>query len=954
MHRTIPQSFLIACVVACILAGVLSAQPRLIKGPIQDSQRARMTGHVHPMAKAENDLGPLDASVALPAITLVLQQTPTQQADLDSLLAAQQDAASPDYHRWLTPEQYADRFGASPDDIAKITAWLEQHNLHVTTVGRARTSVIFTGTAGDVATALEISFHRYSVDGVTHFANTAEPSLPIALQTAVRAIHGLHDFRMQPKAVLRRTLDPNFTSASCGGGHCLSPADFGTIYNLKALWSAGYNGTGQKIVIAGQTDVALSDIQKFRTRFLLPAADPQMILVPNTKDPGTSPGDLGEADLDLEWSGATAPNATLIYVYSLNVMDAVLYAIDQNLAPVLSLSYGACEPQSAPSDMRAFQSWAQQANAQGMTWVNAAGDSGGDDCYTVSSSGTASGSTGLAVDSPADIPEVTGIGGTTLSEGSGQYWNDTNNANGGSAISYIPEIVWNDSTPGNPGAGGGGASTVFSNPPWQTGLGVPNNGARNVPDIALAASPNNDGYMVYTSDCAPGTRGVCPAGAQAIFGGTSAGTPSFAGIVALLNQYLVSTGAQTAPGAGNVNPRLYSLAQAGTGAFHDVTIGNNIVTVTCGGRSRNCGVAGSFGYPAGQGYDQASGLGSVNAFNLVTGWRTTTSARASASVALQTTATSVVSNGSVTITAIVTGSSGATPTGVVTFTSGGQQIGVASLSGTGSSASASITVDAAVLQVGTNNIVAQYSGDATLNAATGTIDISVTPSGPPSIGGLANGASFGQAYAPGAVLTIFGSNLGNATWVASTVPLPGQESGFSVTIAGVNAPLYYVSPTQLNVQIPYETPVNQPTTVTVNNNGHTATTTLTVASAAPGLFTDVNGAIVPTATVARGGVLVLYLTGVGAVSPAMATGAAPAAGTPVGLLPVPVQATTVTIGGVATGAGSILFDGIPTALVGVAQINLRIPATAPLGAQSIVVAIGGVPSAPATIFVTAE
>ena len=146
MHRIVLQSLLIAC----ILTGTLSAQPRLIKGPIQDTQRARMTGHIHPMAKAENDLGPLDAAVTLSAITLVLGQTPEQQADLDRLLTAQQDPSSPDYHRWLTPEQYADRFGASPEDIAKITAWLEQHNLHVTMVGRARTSVVFTGAAGDV------------------------------------------------------------------------------------------------------------------------------------------------------------------------------------------------------------------------------------------------------------------------------------------------------------------------------------------------------------------------------------------------------------------------------------------------------------------------------------------------------------------------------------------------------------------------------------------------------------------------------------------------------------------------------------------------------------------------------------------------------------------------------------------------------------------------------------
>jgi uncharacterized protein (TIGR03437 family) len=943
MHRIIPQSFFIAF----ILAGVLSAQPRLIKGQIEDAHRARMTGHVHPMAKAENDLGPLDASVALPAIMLVLRPTPAQQADLDRLLTAQQDPGSPDYQRWLTPEQYGDRFGASPDDIAKITAWLEQHNLHVTTVGRARASVVFTGTAGDVAQALQISFHRYSVDGRTHFANTAEPSLPVALETAVRAIHGLHDFRMQPRAVLRRTLDPNYTSAA-SGNHYLSPDDFGTIYNVKALWNAGYDGTGQKIVIAGQTRVDLSDIQKFRTRFLLPAADPQLLLVPNTTDPGTVNGDLGEADLDLEWAGATAPHATLIYVYSNDVMDAVQYAIDQNLAPVLSLSYGLCEPLTLTSDLHTMQSWARQANAEGMTWVNATGDSGGADCLAGSSTSGA----GLAVDSPGDIPEVTGIGGTTLSEGSGQYWNDTNNANGGSAISYIPETVWNDSSPGNPAAGGGGASTVFTNPPWQTGLGVPNNGARNVPDIALAASPNNDGYMVYTSDCSPGSRS-CPAGTLAVFGGTSAGTPSFAGIVALLNHYLVSSRAQTVPGVGNANPRLYALAQSGTGVFHDVTTGNNIVNVTCGARSRNC-VPGAYGYAAGQGYDQASGLGSVDAFNLVTAWRAGSSARAAASVALQATATSVASTGSVTITATVTGTSGATPTGVVTFISGGQQIGAASLSGTGSSASASITVAAAQLQVGTNNIVAQYSGDATLNAATGTIGISVTASGPPAIGGLANGASFRQTFAPGMVLTIFGSNLADVTWVASTVPLPGQVSGFSVTIGGVNAPLYYVSPGQLNVQIPYETALNRASVVTVNNNGRTASTTLTVASAAPGLFTDVSGAIVPTATVARGAVLTLYLTGVGAVSPTMATGAAPAAGTPAGLLPVPMQATTVTIGGVPTGAGSILFEGIPAALVGVAQINLRIPQTAPLGAQPIVVAIGGISSAPATIFVTAQ
>ena len=931
MRIIIPQSFLMAC----ILAGALSAQPRLIKGPIQDTHRTRMTGYIHPMAKAENDLGPLDVSVPLPAITLVLSQTPEQQADLDGFLTAQQDPSSPDYHRWLSPEQYADRFGASPDDIAKITAWLEQHNLHITTVGRGRTSVAFTGSAGDVGQAFQISFHRYSVDGLTHFANTAEPSLPVALQPAIRAIHGLHDFRMQPKAVLHATLDPNYNSSS-SGNHYLSPDDLGTIYNIKALWNSGYDGTGQKVVIAGQTRVALTDIQQFRAKFQLPASDPQLMLVPNTRDPGTVKGDLGEADLDLEWAGATAPQATLVYVYSYNVMDAVQYAIDQNLAPVLSVSYGLCEPLSLNSDMLAMQSWARQANAQGMTWMNAAGDSGGADCL----SGTSSNGAGLAVDSPADVPEVTGVGGTTFREGSAQYWNAANNANGGSAISYIPETVWNDSTPGSPAAGGGGASTVFAQPTWQTGLGVPNNAARNVPDIALAASPDHDGYMVYSG------------GQLAVFGGTSTGTPSFAGIAALLNHYLVSTGAQTVPGVGNMNPRLYALAQSGTGVFHDVTAGDNIVNVTCGARSRNC-IAGSYGYAAGQGYDQASGLGSVDAYNLVTSWRPGSSARAAASVVLQATAISVASTGSVTVTATVTSASGATPTGAIAFTSGGTQIGVASLTGAGSSASASITVGAAQLQVGANSIVAQYSGDATLNAATGAISVTVTAtsSAPPAITGLANGASFRQTYAPGMVLTIFGANLADTTWIASSVPLPVQVSGVSVTIGAVNAPLYYVSPGQFNVQIPYETPVNQPSILTVTNNGRSAATTLTVASAAPGVFTDANGAIVPAATVARGGVVTLYLTGAGAVSPAIATGAAPAAGTPVAQLPAPAQLTTASVGGA---GASIEFAGIPAALVGVTQINLLIPAAAPLGTQPVVVTIGGIASAPATLTVTAQ
>jgi hypothetical protein len=172
MTRPIPLSFIIAG----LLAGALSAQPRLIRGLIQDRIRAQMTGHIHPLARAENDLGEIDQATTLPAITFTLEPTPEQQADLERLLAAQQDSTSPQYHRWLTPEEYADRFGASKDDIAKITDWLAQQNLHVTSVGRSRTSVSFSGAVSDVEETLQIRLHRYRVNGERHYANTTEPS----------------------------------------------------------------------------------------------------------------------------------------------------------------------------------------------------------------------------------------------------------------------------------------------------------------------------------------------------------------------------------------------------------------------------------------------------------------------------------------------------------------------------------------------------------------------------------------------------------------------------------------------------------------------------------------------------------------------------------------------------------------------------------------------------------
>lgn len=934
---TLVGGFALAATLA-VLPARLEAQPARIRSEIDSAERVTLTGHVHPLARPEFDRGPADTSLALSSVTLMLKPSAAQQADLKQLLVEQQDPASVNYHRWLTPEQYADRFGVSGDDISKVTAWLAGQNLKVSAVARARNWVSVAGNVGQVEQAFGVEIHEYNVNGRLHIANATNPSLPAALAAVVSGVRGLHDFRMQPLYKMRGAsaakAQPRYTDGS--GDHFLSPDDFHTIYDMQPLLSSGINGSGQSLVVAGQTQINLSDIQQFRSMFNLPASDPQIVLVPNGGNPGISQSDLGEADLDIELSGAAAPNASVIFVYSEDVMTAVQYAIDQNLAPVLSTSYGACEPQTPMSEALMFQSWAQQGNAQGITWFGAAGDSGGADCIT----GTDDDNGGPSVDTPASVPEVTALGGTEFNEGAGQYWNTSNNANGGSALSYIPEMVWNDSAPRDPEAGGGGTSTFFTKPSWQSGAGVPNDHARDVPDVSLASSADHDGYMIVTG------------GSQQIFGGTSVAAPSFAGIAALLNQFLVSKGTQASAGLGNINPKLYSLAQSAPAAFHDTTAGNNIVTVSCTARARDC-TSGSFGFYAAAGYDQASGLGSVDVNNLFLAWigESTSVAKTTPALTLSSTASSIPSSGSVFLTATVAGSGSATPTGSVAFTLAGVSLGSAPLTGSGSTTQATLNVSGGQLPLGSDTITAEYTGSANFNIATASIIISVSSAGSeqPSIAGLTNGASFRQTFAPGMILTVFGTDLAPSTWTASSVPLVDQMAGVSVSMNGLDAPLYYVSASQLNVQVPYGISGGSTVSLTVNNNGQSTTSNFSVSSAAPGIFTDETGALVPFKTAAIGQVITLFITGAGAVSPAIATGAAPAEGTAIASLPVPIQGAQVMIG---SEIAPIQFIGIPVGLVGVVQINFMIPNTVAAGTQSVVVSIGNILSPPATLTIT--
>jgi uncharacterized protein (TIGR03437 family) len=906
--------------VAIICAASAFAQTSRITQASDNSRRTILVGHLNPRVQAADDQGRVAPSLAIPYITLMLAPSASQQADLEKLLVAQQTKGSAGYHRWLTPEEYGRRFGVSDTDIGKITQWLEGQGLKILSVARARNWIAVSGAAAQVEAAFQTEIHTYLVDGETHYANASEPSVPAAFGPVVKSMRGLNDFRMKPRA------RPEYTSK---GTHNIAPDDLATIYDIAPLYAAGINGTGQKIAIAGQTEINLSDIQNFRSTYNLPANNPQTLLVPGSRNPGiqSASGDLAESDLDLEWSGAVARNATIIFVYSNDVMTSVQYAIDQNLAPVVSVSYGSCELETPSSEVSSFQQWAQQANSQGMTWFAASGDDGAADCAD-------SQNPGLAVDLPGSIPEVTSVGGTEFVEGAGTYWSLTNTANGASALSYIPETTWNDSAEdGSPSASGGGASILFPKPSWQTAPGVPGDNARHVPDVALSASADHDGYFVYTG------------GKLQVFGGTSLGAPSFAGLTVLLNQSLGSGG------VGNINPDLYSLAPSGwgSGMFHDITTGNNIVAIPCPKRTSTC-VATPVGYSAGAGYDQTTGLGSVDAYKLVTGWNGASTLPPPASganvVTLLSNLSTVAANDAVYLTATATAANGTTPSGSVSFSIDGSSLGSAVLNGSAGTATATLAVNGSQLPLGTGAITATYD-----NISSAPVTVSVTASGSggvvtPAIAGVANGASFKSTFAPGSILSVFGSQLSAATQSASAVPLPISMLGVAALVNGIAAPLYYVSAGQLNVQIPYETPTGGTATLSINNNGQVTTRSFTLTATAPGIFTDSTGALVPTSSAAPGQEFAFYITGAGAVSPAIATGTAPAASTATANLPQPVQTTTVTIGGA---TATIDFIGIPPGLVGVTQINVQVPGGIAVGAQPVVVTVGGVASAPATV-----
>jgi subtilase family serine protease len=536
---------------------------------------------------------------------------------------------------------------------------------------------------------------------------------------------------------------PDFTS-SISGGVFFSPGDIATVYDINPLYSGGVNGAGQSIAVVGQSAVVVSDVEKFQSAAGLAVKDPTLVLVPGTGSSTIVSGDESESDLDLEWSSAIAPGADVFFVYTgsstnFNAFDAIQYAVDERLASIISVSYGACETALQGFSLETVFT---QAAAQGQTIVAASGDGGSTSCSGDKNGLTTAQQFALAVTYPASSPFVTGIGGTEITAANSvstnsTYWVAKSTSDVlSSAKIYIPEISWNDDSPQNGlSASGGGPSALFAKPSWQKGVpGIPNDSKRDVPDVALYASPAFPGYLYCTSDttawntAAPAQQASCNSGFRdsatndlTVAGGTSFSTPIFAGIIALINQKQGYAGGQ-----GLLNPTLYTLASNSStyaSAFHDVTSGNN----NCNAGSTYCGTT-TTGFSAGTGYDEVTGLGSVDVDKLAGVWPASTATVIGTKTAITATTTTPVINTNDVFTITVTSETGTTtPAGTLTLDiDGGTTGGGTTVKSLALTASGTYVYTTQFTTGGTHQIVALYSGDTTHAASTGVISVAVS------------------------------------------------------------------------------------------------------------------------------------------------------------------------------------------------------------------------------------
>src|SRR6266481_1131488 len=802
--------------------------------------RVTLTGNVHPLARAENNRGAAADSLPMQRILLLLKRSDVQDAALQSLMEAQQDKSSPSFHKWLTSDEFGKQFGPSDADVQAVTDWLSAQGFTNVRVAGGRNVIEFSGIAGQVRQAFSTTIQNYEMNGAMYVANASDPQIPAALAPVISGIVSLHNFPKKSHAryvgdaqmdAVSHKLTPLFTLPfGSGTFYGVGPGDCATIYNTKPLIASGNDGTGQTIAIVGETQINPQDVADFKTMFGLTNNFPASNIILNGMDPGiTSREEESESDLDVQWSGAVAPGATVKLVVSASTPASAgidlsaLYIVEQNLADVMSESYGDCEQNLGSAGNAFYNALWEQAAAQGITVVVSSGDGGSAGCDDFNNSAPAT--RGLAVSGLAATPFNVSLGGTDFNQFNLQttFWNATNDSvTGTSAKGYIPEFPWNEncsqlgltgcgaSAPQgsvNIVAGSGGASSVYAKPKWQMGVtGVPNDNHRDQPDVSLFASPGfeGSGYLFCQADL----TGVPSCNLNEamytfhVVGGTSASAPAFAGMMALVNQYAAAHGGTSRQ--GNANTTLYALAkksgasctssatEAAGCIFNDVAAGNVHYpagaasnSVACQGGTPNCS--------ASVGYDRATGLGTLNANNLAAAWTSASTIGTTTTLSLSpTTGITHGANENVSVTVSVKPNTG---TGVASgdvallaTLADGSTLGVDHFTLANGAVNAAKTQS---LPGGTYKVYAHYTGDGT-NAPSDSASVQVTvgkeasqvfivvPTFDPQTGALLSGNATSVQYGSPYIIRMYATN-GAAVGSTTGPPAPVCTSINEVT-----------------------------------------------------------------------------------------------------------------------------------------------------------------------------
>jgi pseudomonalisin len=741
----------------------------------------RLAGHLPRWANPATDAGAVASETRL-HLTFVLARAPEQEAAFTQLLADQQDPTSPRYYQWLTPQQAGDLYGPTQHDIDAFTAWLASSGFGAADVAPSRMFVNVSASASTVAAALSTSFHYFTLNGEPRISTTQEPAFPAAIASIVRSVDGLSDTPILPMGhgegmPAASVAQPRYTNSSA---HYIAPNDFATIFNFVAPYGFYLSGIGQKVAVIGRSRIVTTDITEFEANTGISQNIPNTIVPGAGPDPGvTGTGDQSEATLDIERVIATAPSAQVDLVVLPSsgggILSAAQYEVNTLNDPVMNISFGSCELGAGAAGVKTWDTLFSQAASQGISVFISAMDSGAAGCDNQFNIPPATQFASISYICASSY--ATCVGGTEFADTANPslYWSSNNNASLGSVLGYIPEGAWNEPTSGSTyvvASGGGGASLYITKPTWQTGAGVPADGARDVPDVSYPSS-GHDGYY----GCYAAGNGDCAINRFEYFYGTSAAAPAMAGLTAILNQ-------RNGTRQGNLNPILYQLAANPANAvFHDVTVASSGVTNCSASVPSMCNnstpsptalTGGLAGYVVGAGYDLVTGWGSIDANRFLA---TLGTPQVQSFTTLSASSLAIYTGNTVTFTATVTSPSPGKPTGFVQLYQNRVALGSAiALSPSGIAVSPAIPYNAA----GNFSITAIYSGDGGFAVSQpGTLSLTVNNPGF-SITAAPTSLSFTAGAVTGNTATLTYTSLGGFSGTINQACLVAYNGGTAI------------------------------------------------------------------------------------------------------------------------------------------------------------------------------